>query len=153
MKKWLEMCKDLYRRHAEVVHYLFFGALCTAINIGVFAVLKRFSQLETDWINIIAWLISVLFAYVTNRLWVFQSKTHGQAALREFAYFMACRLLTGVIDQFIVVYGVDVLLPRYVPEGQLYLWSVGIKVFSNVLVIIANYVFSKLLIFRKKKKA
>ena len=65
--------------------------------------------------------------------------------------FVACRLATGVLDELIVVGGVDLLGPRLAGSVDAQLWALAVKVFANVLVIIANYVFSKLIIFRKPK--
>ena len=82
---------------------------------------------------------------------VFESENSSRSAvMKEFASFVACRLGTGVLDQIIMVLGVDVLGPKIIPEPYAYLWSLGLKIASNVLVIILNYIFSKLIIFRRK---
>lgn len=135
----------LWTRHREVLSYLIFGALTTVVNVGLFMALTAWTALPTGAANAIALAASILFAYVTNKLWVFESRLSGWAAILEFAKFIACRLATGVMDELIVVLGVDYLGP-----ADNTLWALVVKIFANILVIIANYVFSKLLIFRRK---
>ena len=96
-------------------------------------------------------VICILFAYTTNRLWVFKSRSRGADALREFGSFIACRLGTMVMDVAVMWLGADVIGPALLPAAWLGLWFLGVKVFSNVLVIVFNYVFSKKIIFIKKK--
>ena len=95
-------------------------------------------------------LLCILFAYVTNRLWVFCSSAKGMAAVREFVSFVTCRLGTLVLDVAVMWLGADLLGPMLIAPERQNLWFLGVKVFSNVLVIVANYVFSKLVIFKKK---
>ena len=77
-----------YTHYASVINYLFFGGLTTLINIGVFTMFNQFTSLNYQLANIIAWFLSVLFAYITNKLWVFSSKTNTRTALaREIASF------------------------------------------------------------------
>lgn len=144
------MIGNLWKKHREVLMYLVFGALTTAVNVGTFMALNQWTSLSTGVTNAIALAAAILFAYVTNRKWVFESRLTGIAALKEFGTFIACRLATGVMDEAIVIAGVDWLGGR-IGLAESGLWALGVKVFANVLVIIANYVFSKLLIFRKKK--
>ena len=142
--------KDLFLKYKTLISYVFFGALTTAVNIITYGVCTWFGM-STGWANALAWALSVLFAYFTNRRWVFESANSGRAALlKEFTSFVACRLGTGLMDQAIMMVGVDVLGPLFVPEPYAYLWSMGLKIASNVLVIILNYIFSKVIIFRKK---
>ena len=141
--------KSLFLKYREQIAYLFFGGVTTLVNIAAYAVLSRVG-LSTGVANAIAWALSVLVAYVTNRLWVFESKSRGAAAAKEFLSFVACRLGTGLMDEAIMVLGVDKLGPMLVSPERLDLWGLGVKVFSNILVIILNYVFSKAFIFRKK---
>ena len=143
--------KSLILKYREPLAYLFFGGVTTLVNIASFALLMR-AGLATGVANAIAWVLSVLTAYFTNRRWVFDSRAHGAAALREFATFVACRVGTGLLDEAIVVLGVDRLGPAILPADRQALWALGVKVFSNVLVILLNYVFSKLFIFKKKEK-
>ena len=133
--------KSLFKKYREQISYLFFGGVTTVVNIVTYWLLAKLG-LSTGLANGIAWVLSVLVAYVTNRVWVFESKSRGLDAVKECAWFFACRLATGVLDEGIMILGVD----------RLGLWGLGVKVFANVLVIVLNYVFSKLLIFRKKDR-
>lgn len=126
-------------KYREQMLYLFFGGVTTLVNIAAYALLAR-AGMSTGAANAVAWVLAVLVAYATNRVWVFRSGSRGAAAVKEFLSFIACRVGTGVMDEVIMIVGVD----------RLHLWGLGVKVFSNVLVIVMNYVFSKLFIFRKK---
>ena len=139
--KIIAFCRKCWKRYREQIAYLFFGGVTTLVNIVSYAVLSHLG-LSTGVANAIAWVLSVLTAYITNRLWVFDSHSRGAAAVREFVSFIGCRVATGVLDEGIMIVGVD----------RLGLWGLGVKVFSNVLVIVLNYVFSKLFIFRKPDK-
>ena len=140
---------EIWKKHREVLSYLIFGGLTTVVNVGLFMLLTGFTALSTGAANAIALAASILFAYITNKLWVFESRLTGWPAVVEFGKFIACRIATGFLDQFIVVLGVD-WLGAMLGLNENALWLGGVKIFANVLVIIANYVFSKLLIFRKK---
>lgn len=145
----LNKIMKLWTKHREVLSYLIFGVLTTVVNVGLFMLLTACTALPTGTANAIALAASILFAYITNKLWVFESSLSGWAAVVEFAKFIACRLATGVMDEFIVVLGVDRIGPA-LGLADSALWALAVKVFANILVIIANYVFSKLLIFRRK---
>ena len=137
------------RRYREQLAYLFFGGVTTLVNIGCYALLHTVLGMGSDAANAIAWAVSVAVAYVTNRIWVFQSRTRGRAMLREFGAFVGGRVLTGLMDQGIMHLAVEVLGPRLIPVSFRPLWDLGVKVASNVLVIVLNYVFSRWFIFRK----
>lgn len=123
----------------EVFFYLVFGVLTTLVNIVSFAILTRLLSAGTVLSNVIAWFLSVLFAYVTNRRWVFQSERGD--VLREAAAFFSGRLGTGVLDTLVMFVTVDLL-------G----WNdLLMKIISNVIVIILNYIISKLFVFKSGK--
>lgn len=134
----MKKIRDLILKYREALSYLIFGGLTTVINIAVYYICAAIGM-PTAIANAIAWGISVLFAYITNRIWVFRSHSSGKALMKEFGSFVACRVATGVLDEIIMIVGVDVL-------G---IWGLGVKIFANILVIILNYIFSKLLIFRR----
>ena len=124
----------------EVFFYLVFGVLTTVVNIVAFAILTRALSVGTVASNIIAWFLSVLFAYVTNRRWVFG--TRGDSVLKEAATFFTGRVGTGVLDTAMMFATVDLL-------G----WNdLVMKVAVNVIVVILNYVISKLFVFRRKSE-
>ena len=96
----------------------------------------------------VAWILAVAFAFITNKLWVFNSKSFARKVLfHEIWTFLTARVLTGLIDVLIMFLAVDV--------GGMNdtFWSTFWKIISNVIIVILNYIFSKLIIFRKKDDA
>ena len=132
---------DWYRKHQEGMRYLVFGAFTTLVNIVVYSIFYYVFHIENSISNVIAWVLGATFAYITNRKYVFDSKVNTKIELlKEAIYFYGCRLLTLVIDQGIMVLTVD-------KWG----WNAFLmKVLANIIVIILNFVFSKILIFKKK---
>ena len=144
--------RELIRQHYEMLAYLFFGGLATLLNIVLYLIFKALFGYEAanSWGNVLDNILCILFAYFTNRTWVFLSKTHGAEAISEFVKVVTCRLGTLVLDAAVMFVGGNLLGPTLIPEEWLGLWGFGVKVFSNVLVVIFNYVFSKLIIFKSK---
>lgn len=143
---------DLARSHREALSYLFFGALTTLVNIAAYNLLDR-AGLPTLPATGLATAISILFAYFTNRRWVFESRAVGRAAWREFGAFVACRLSTLLLDMAFMGVTVDFLGARWIgaDAGKSWtLWKNAMKLASNVVVVVVNYVLSKRVIFRKK---
>lgn len=124
----------------EVFMYLLFGGLTTVINIVVYY-LCTLINIPTGISTTIAFIVSVLFAYVTNRKWVFQSKAKGKEIFNEIWKFFSVRIGTYFIDLGLMILLVDKLE-----------WN-GLlcKVLVNILVIILNYIASKLIVFKKNK--
>lgn len=140
MKKIIE----LFKKYREIILYLIIGGLTTLLNIGAYWVCASPLALPTILSNVIAWTVGVIFAYFTNKIFVFESKSFKpNVFFKEFALFVLARVTTGVIDTGIMYLFVDALA-----LGKYEMW---IKLASNVIVIILNYVFSKLIVFRKKK--
>ncbi len=131
---------ELLKKQKEAILYLVFGGLTTLVNIAAYFVCDEWARLGTVPSTIIAWLLSVAFAFVTNKIFVFESKGAApKALLWETASFFGCRLFSGVLDLFLMWLTVDV-----------FLWNnLLMKIVSNLIVIILNYVFSKFFIFRK----
>ena len=144
----MERMRAFAGKYREQLAYLFFGGVTTLVNIAVYALLHAAMGVNSDAANAAAWVLSVLVAYLTNRRWVFQSRTRGKAMLRELGAFVAGRAATGLLDMGIMHVAVEVLGPRLVPAAYRKLWDMGVKLASNVIVIVLNYVFSKLFIFR-----
>ncbi len=110
------------------------------INIGVFAILNPFMNYQVA--NVSAWFISVLFAYITNKLWVFSSKTAGFSEfVKEISSFFFFRILSLIMDILIMWVGVSLLHAN----------PLLTKIVDNVVVVVANYFFSKLFIFNSKQ--
>jgi len=126
----------------EVILYLVFGVLTTLVNIIVFTLLYRTLGVGTVASNVAAWVLSVLFAYVTNRTFVFESKAAGaKAVIIEAIGFFSGRIMTGLLDTVIMYVSVDILAMD----------DLAMKILSNVLVVILNYVISKFIVFRGKQ--
>lgn len=193
-----------FKKHWEVLSYLIFGVLTTLLNIVLYAL---FSQLfgytaANSWGNVLDNALCILFAYCTNRAFVFRSRTTGKAMAKEFGTFVTCRLGTMVLDAAIMIVGGNLLAAQgaalmesiltgamvhlnpgtvqtvtpflvqqstesaaiaviggadgptaiFVAAGAAQsLWGLCVKVFSNVVVVVLNYVFSKLIIFKNRK--
>ena len=191
------------KKHWEVLSYLIFGVLTTLLNIVLYALFNGLFgyTAANSWGNVLDNIICILFAYCTNRAFVFRSKTQGKAMAREFGAFVTCRLGTMLLDTAImlvlgnllaaqgaawmeglltgifthlhpetlvgmtavsasstaagasvaVIGGADGPTAVFVAAGAAQsLWGLAVKVFSNVVVIVLNYVFSKRIVFKKK---
>ena len=135
------MLKGLINKYWDVIPYLFFGVCTTLVNVVVYWICAHPLNLGTMVSTIIAWILAVLFAYVTNRKWVFHSEAHGINEIsKEMASFFGCRFATGVVDWLCMFVFVELLN----------LNDVVIKVVANIIVVVLNYIASKLIIFRRK---
>lgn len=140
MEKVKELIKKVCTK--EVILYVVFGVLTTIVSlvtyyicVGTFLNAENAIQLQIA--NIIAWIISVAFAYITNRKFVFESTNKNK--LGEATKFVTSRIVTLLMDMFIMFLGVTLLKFN---DGI-------IKIISQVIVIVANYVFSKIFVFKK----
>lgn len=120
----------------ELILYVVFGVLTTVVNIIAYVVFAKFLNVEYIISNIIAWFLSVLFAYITNRIWVFESKSDN--ILREISLFFGGRLFSGVVDTSLLYLMVDILL----------IGDFVSKVVTQIIVVVLNYVISKLVVFK-----
>ncbi len=136
------MIMKMYQKYKEIILYVFFGALCTVVSIGSFAWCDVVMRMDPLIANIISWILAVTFAYVTNSLWVFDAKPDGiREVLRQAAEFYGGRLLTLAMEEVILLIFINGLgLP-----------SIGVKIAAQFIVLIANYVISKWIVFREKK--
>lgn len=134
---------DFYRKHIEGMRYLICGALATVVNIGAYSLCYYPLHISNSTSNVIAWVVAAVFAYITNRIIVFDSHVNSKKGLaKEITSFFGCRLLTLAVDQAIMIFTVDKL-------G----WNGFLmKVLANIIVIILNFIFSKILIFKKDTK-
>lgn len=121
---------------------MFFGGCTTVINVAAYAGCTRLLHLGTVPSNIAAWVVAVTWAYVTNKIWVFESRSWDMRALLcEIISFVVCRVATGALDLAVMYVTVDVLR-----------WpDILMKLVANGLVIVLNFIFSKLVIFRKRE--
>lgn len=137
----MSMIVNLIKKHKSFIAYGVFGVLTTIVNIATYNYCYNIVGISNTLSNIFAWILAVTFAYLTNKVWVFGSKSWKWSVLRrEVPAFISCRLATGIMDIVIMYICVDVLCWQ----------AVLMKILSNILVIILNYVFSKLVIFKKK---
>ncbi len=133
----------------EVFFYLFFGVMTTVVNFIVFALCK--DKMHILVANAIAWVAAVIFAFITNKLFVFESKSwKADILLKEIPTFTGARLLTLGLEEL----GFFVMIERLHLENVMGLpfmdGEMVIKIIISVVVVVLNYVFSKLIIFRKK---
>ena len=138
----VEMVMDLLVKFRSQILYLFFGVLTTAINIVVYALL-RMTDMPVQVSYWLAWFITVLVAYLTNRKWVFNSQASTpREYFDEIVKFYVARLATGVIGSGIMWIGVS-----WLHQNDM-IWNI----IQNVFVIVSNYVLSKLVIFKAKQE-
>lgn len=143
MNDGLKRLKELYWKYKSIILYLFFGVCTTAINMVCYGILYHSFKIGNVTSTVIAWLAAVVFAFITNKRFVFESKrTKVSEELVEFASFFGCRLMTGVLDVVIMVVAVDIM------QWNALFW----KLVSNVVVTIINYVASKFVIFKKPRQ-
>lgn len=134
--------KQLIDKYKDVIPYAVFGVLTTLVNIGSYWVMAHPMKMPVMVSTVIAWILSVLFAYLTNRKWVFHSEaSSSNEIIHEIVMFFSARLATGVIDGGSMFIFVDLMKMN----------DVVIKTLANVLVIILNYVASKFFIFKHQK--
>lgn len=145
----LRRFEPFYKKNKEVLMYLFFGVLTTAVSFVTAGISKYLLEKAGcgditvgNVSTVISWICAVTFAYVTNRIWVFESHTRGAKEIaREAASFYSGRLATLAVEWVMMTVGYGVIGVNY--------WVT--KIAANVVVLILNYVISKLIVFRKKK--
>ena len=145
----IKKIKELLIRYREVLLYLIFGGLTTVVDWGLSFLLYHFwgDAIEANTIlvhgaNVIAWAAAVLFAFITNRIWVFKSEKKGfLPILGELGSFAGGRVMTLLLQEAIFVIFFDIMgISEFI-----------VKLIAAVLVIILNYFISKLIVFRKKR--
>lgn len=134
--------KKLLFKYKSFILYAVFGVLTTLINWGSYYLCYSILYIPNIPSTIIAWVLAVAFAFVTNKIWVFSSKSFDvKTMLHEIWTFLAARIATGVLDVVIMFLAVDVF------EMNSTAW----KLISNIIVIILNYLLSKFFIFNKRE--
>ena len=137
----MKKIRSLIEKYFDILSYLFFGVLTTAVNYLVYLPCYNLWGLSGTVSNVIAWVFAVAFAYVTNKPFVFRSHDwSAKTVIPELTKFVGCRLGSGGLETLIILVTVDLL-------G----WNGNVmKLLTSVIVIVVNYVASKLLVFRKK---
>ena len=138
---------NLYKKYDEIINYLIVGVLTTIVSLVVkwgllFTVLDPKNSVQLQVAVVISWIAAVVFAYVTNRIFVFKSKS--KKILKEITSFFGARLLTLVLEMFIMWFFVTFL------KLNSDLWVLMWTMVAQILVIIFNYIFSKLFVFKNK---
>ena len=131
---------DKFTKYKDILIYLVLGAFTTFVNFLVYFPLLNYCSVSAAVANVLAWVAAVLFAFVTNKPFVFKSKDWSiPTLLPEFTKFIGCRLGSGIIETLFIMVTVDVLT-----------WNGNvIKILISVFVVIANYLASKYFVFRK----
>lgn len=134
--------KKIYLKFQEQILYVIFGLLTTAVNFLVYTFFTRAFGTEVMYATIIAWIISVAFAFVTNKLYVFKSiKKDKNTILKEIGSFFAARILSVILELVIMYVFVEIMHYN----------DMLIKIIANIIVIVVNYVLSKFWVFKKQK--
>jgi putative flippase GtrA len=137
----IQKMKALLEKYWEVITYLFFGVLSTIVNYIVYLPAYLLLGWSAAVSNAVAWVVAVAFAYLTNKPFVFKSNDWSRkTVIPELTKFVSCRVASGVTETLILLVTVDVLN-----------WNGTIwKLITSVLVVVLNYIGSKLVVFRKK---
>ena len=131
----------LFAKYKQTILYLIFGVLSTIVNILTYAFCTRNLNIEFLISNWIAWIVAVLFAYITNKFFVFESKKINiKFLIKELSSFVSCRLLSGIKEMILM----------YTMISLMSLNDFIVKIITNVVVVILNFIFSKLIIFKNK---
>ncbi|WP_226910125.1 GtrA family protein [Marinilactibacillus psychrotolerans] len=139
MMKWL---KDQYTKYEEVINYLFFGVLATVVNVGIFYLFDTLLQTPYLFANGLSIMGAILFAFFTNKKYVFKSNTTSkEESFREFILFVGFRLASGVFD----------MLSMYILVSLLTVDTNISKILTQFIVVVVNYVFSKVFIFKQEE--
>ena len=142
----MKKLEELLKKHKEILMYVIFGLATTFVSLLVYSLCVGFAGITLA--SGISWVISVSFAFVTNKIFVFESKDRGTKTIfREAIYFFAARGLSGVVEIFLpeLLFTIGLEFSLFGVEGLV------AKIIVNVIVIIMNYIFSKLWVFRKSR--
>ena len=145
----MQKIKELYLKYKEIINYLIFGVLTTVVSLAtkyllLFTILDASNAFQLQIAVVTSWVTACLFAYITNRIWVFESKS--KEILKEMAKFFAARLATLGMEMLIMFIFVTAL------GLNSDMWVVVWTLVSQVLIIIGNYILSKLIVFKEKKE-
>ena len=137
----IQKIRSLVEKYWDIITYLIFGVLTTVVNYMVYLPVYNLLGLSASVSNMIAWVVAVAFAYLTNKPFVFKSHDWSrQTVIPELTKFVSCRIASGAMETVILLVAVDLM------GWNGNLW----KLVTQVLVVILNYVFSKLIVFKKK---
>ena len=141
------VAKDLFVRYREIIMYLIVGGATTVINWGSYYLFTDFLSFELNVANITSWIISVTFAFFTNKLYVFQSKHLDMKTMtKEFSAFVGSRIFTGIVAWILFPILLYLGIDRFIIETP----GMLAKIITSVVEIVLNWVLSKYFVFRKK---
>ena len=136
----IQKLRSLIHKYWDILTYLVFGVLTTVVNYAVYLPVYNFCGISAAVSNIIAWVVAVVFAFLTNKPFVFRSHDwSAKTVVPEFARFVGCRVASGVLETGILCLFVDLLGQ----DGNVW------KIITSIVVVVVNYLGSKLLVFRK----
>ena len=140
----MEKIKELYLKYKEIINYLIFGGLSTIVNFVSYLITAKVFGIDEVISSGISWFCAVLFAYITNKLFVFESKTENiKAVLIEMGSFFLARIVSGILCDV----GTFALMVKVFNINDVFA-----KIVTQIMVVIVNYIFSKLIIFKKKEQ-
>ena len=143
----MKKLKALYEAHREIINYLLFGGATTVVSWATYALFVGVFGMGVTPGNILSWVCAVTFAFVTNKLWVFQSKSWAWPQwLKEAGAFYAGRLFSGLVE----LGGLPLLMRLGLDQTLFGVEGLAAKVVISIVVIILNYFLSKFIAFRKK---
>jgi putative flippase GtrA len=133
---------ELYKKYKEIIVYLVFGGLSTIVNFVSYFIFARIIGIDEVISSGLSWLCAVIFAYLTNKIFVFNSKTTTTKELiKEAITFVSCRVLSGIFCDV----GTFAIMVKVFKINDIIA-----KIITQVMVVIVNYIFSKLIIFKKR---
>ena len=136
--------KGLYLEYKEIINYLIFGVLSTVVNFASYFIFAKLFHIDEVVSSGLSWFCAVLFAYITNKIFVFESKTKTvKEFIKEMMSFFACRVLSGILCDV----GTFALMVKVLNIND-----VIAKIVTQIMVVILNYVLCKLVIFKKKSE-
>lgn len=143
----MEKIKELYTKYKELINYLIFGVLTTVVSLAtkyllLFTILDAENGVQLQVAVIVSWIVACTFAYITNRIWVFESKSKD--ILKEAIKFYVSRLATLGLEMFIMFIFVTVL------GLNTRMWVIVWTIVAQIVIVIGNYVLSKLIVFKNK---
>lgn len=157
MKKIIDLIKELLKKYKELVLYVIVGAATTLLNFSIFYLLNLVLGEDLYLVNnIIAAIIAITFSYIMSKLFVFESKSFAvKTVIREMVEFYSARFLSLIIDEggmWLLVEILDFDRFSFTVLGFEVTGKLIAKLAVTVIVVILNYIFSKFVVFRKKKK-
>ena len=143
----MEQIKELYTKYKEVINYLIFGVLTTIVSLAtkyllLFTILDAENGIQLQIAVVVSWIVACTFAYITNRIWVFESKS--KEVIKEAIKFYVSRLATLGLEMLIMFIFVTAL------GLNTRMWVIVWTIFAQVVIVIGNYVLSKLIVFKNK---